>query len=275
MLLFLILHYFTLQGSVGAEKMVQRSPPVMTLVPSINELAERGGYKATNYELITEDGYSIWLHRIGSNSGSPVLIQHGIMLAADSWITRGHNKKDLAFMLLGLGYDVWLSNHRGTFFNEYSTKYNKSNIRFWDFSFHESGIYDLPAAIDKILEVRQVEKIFYVGHSLGTATFAVMCTAKPEYNNKIKAALLMSPVIYLKPINRLPLLFQVLGMFKDLIISTFSSSGNYNLGIRTEEFERGLKNVCGEQALTQHLCLGIIGILAGENSKNINKVSID
>ncbi|CAH1401153.1 unnamed protein product [Nezara viridula] len=270
MLLLLYINFFaSIQGSAGAAKK-PRSLPSVPFVPSINQLAKRGGYKATNYELFTEDGYSIWLHRIGENSGSPVLIQHGIMLAADSWITRGHNKKDLAFMLLDLGYDVWLSNHRGTFFNEYSIKYNRTDPRFWDFSFHESGIYDLPVAVDKILEVRKLKKIFYVGHSLGTITFAVMCTMKPEYNNKIEAAMLLSPVIYPRPYNRLNPFLRTLGSFSDAIVENARKTGNYDLGLRNTHTEVALKVLCGEQAITQSICLGIVAVFAGENCKNIN-----
>ncbi|XP_066906750.1 lipase 1 [Halyomorpha halys] len=179
-----------------------------------DELAERGGYKATNYELITEDGYSIWLHRIGENSGSPVLIQHGII-------------------------------------------------------FHESGVYDLPAAIDKILEVHKVKKIF-AGHSLGTITFSVMCTIKPEYNNKVEAAMFMSPVVYLKPVNRLPPIFRMLAVTKDLLINRISRSGSYDLGLRNKQTARNLNTFCGEQVFTHRMCLSFVGFFARENPKNLN-----
>ncbi|CAH1401154.1 unnamed protein product [Nezara viridula] len=271
MFLIIFLNFFAaLHGLEGSNGNTVRSPPVIPHVPSIDQLAARGGYKATNYEIITEDGYSIWLHRIGKNSGSPVLIQHGVMVAADSWIIRGRNKKDLAFMLLDNGYDVWLSNQRGTFFNEYSIKYNRTDPRFWDFSFHESGIYDLPAAIDKILEVRKVEKIFYIGHSLGTITFAVMGTMKPEYNNKVEAAMFMSPVVYLKAVNKLPPLIARIAPIRNIIYTALTNSGNFDLDPRNTEVPGTLKMLCGPQAVTHPLCLGIFGFFAGENPRNMN-----
>jgi len=36
---------------------------------------------------------------------------------------------------------------------------------FWNFSFHEMGVYDLPANIDFVIEKTGVDKIDYVGHS--------------------------------------------------------------------------------------------------------------
>lgn len=59
-----------------------------------DKLVASGGYRTTNIEVMTEDGYSLWLHRLGNNTGPPVLIQHGIMVGADSWVV-GSPKKSL------------------------------------------------------------------------------------------------------------------------------------------------------------------------------------
>jgi len=47
------------------------------------------------------------------------------------------------------------------------------------------GIYDIPAAIDYILEETNATKINYVGHSMGTTMFFVMGSERPEYMDKI------------------------------------------------------------------------------------------
>ena len=64
-------------------------------------------------------------------------------------------------------------------------------------SWHEMGIYDLPAMINKTLEITGQKKLFYIGHSMGTTGFMVMSTMRPEMNSKIKLANLMAPVAYL------------------------------------------------------------------------------
>ena len=59
------------------------------------------------------------------------------------------------------------------------------------------GMYDLPAMITKTLETTGQDKLFYVGHSMGTTGFMVMSVMHPEMNEKIELASLMAPVAYL------------------------------------------------------------------------------
>ena len=42
-----------------------------------------------------------------------------------------------------------------------------------NFSWDEMGTFDLPAMIGKVLEVTGQEKIFYIGHSMGTTGYLV------------------------------------------------------------------------------------------------------
>lgn len=64
------------------------------------------------------------------------------------------------------------------------------------YSFHEMGIYDLPATIDYILEHTNHTQLYYVGHSMGSCMFFVMCALRPEYNSKIRAQISLAPVGY-------------------------------------------------------------------------------
>lgn len=63
-------------------------------------------------------------------------------------------------------------------------------------SFHEMGLYDLPATIDYILEHTNSTQLYYVGHSMGTCMFYVMCSMHPEYNHKIRAQISLAPIAY-------------------------------------------------------------------------------
>lgn len=64
------------------------------------------------------------------------------------------------------GYDVWIGNARG---NKYSRSHTyldpDSGVDFWDFTWHQIGIYDIPAMIDYVLEQTGQEDLFYIGHS--------------------------------------------------------------------------------------------------------------
>lgn len=64
------------------------------------------------------------------------------------------------------------------------------------YSFHEMGIYDLPATIDYILERTNQSQLYYIGHSMGSCMFFVMCSMRPEYNHKIRAQISLAPVAY-------------------------------------------------------------------------------
>jgi lysosomal acid lipase/cholesteryl ester hydrolase len=65
-----------------------------------------------------------------------------------------HNKEtSQAFSIVDEGYDLWLPNSRG---NKYSRKHESlksSDPKFWNFSFEEIGIYDVPAVFNYIEKV--------------------------------------------------------------------------------------------------------------------------
>ena len=82
------------------------------------------------------------------------ILQHGVMDSAACWMMNG--KRSIGFRLVEQGYDVWLNNSRGSWyslehtdfeikgkgakFKSDDTKQHAEN--YYDFSFHEQGIYD-------------------------------------------------------------------------------------------------------------------------------------
>lgn len=85
-----------------------------------------------------------------------VLLQHGLDSDASQWVL---NSPELAsaFILVNDGYDVWMGNNRGC---DYSLghmtldPHDKNDApTYWDFDWEDMGQKDLPAIIDKILEV--------------------------------------------------------------------------------------------------------------------------
>lgn len=89
-----------------------------------------------------------------------------------------------------------MGNSRGNTYSRAHKTLTTKDSKFWDFSWHEMGIYDLPAAIDYILSITQQEKIYYLGHSQGTTSFFVMMSEKPEYNEKIIKFAAYAPLVY-------------------------------------------------------------------------------
>jgi len=75
-------------------------------------------------------------------------------------------------MLASGGYDVWMGNNRGCAYSLGHVKWDAfdkdDEPLYWNFSFEEMSIYDLPAEIDFILELTGQKQVSYVGHSEGT-----------------------------------------------------------------------------------------------------------
>lgn len=61
-----------------------------------------------------------------------------------------NEKANLVHFLVSLNFDIWLLNIRG---NKYSCKHShldEEGTEYWDFSFHEVGIYDVPTAVNEV-----------------------------------------------------------------------------------------------------------------------------
>ncbi|XP_075229234.1 lipase 3-like [Lycorma delicatula] len=161
-------------------------------------LIQYHGYRVETHEVWTDDGYLLRMHRIPHNLysksvGRPIFLQHGLNCASDILVIRSPNK-DLAYILSDSGYDVWMGNSRG---NPYSPGYVSTfNQTFWNFSFHEMGVYDLAAEIDYILNLTKHSNLSFVGHSLGGAIAFVLLSERPEYNNKINVIIGFAPSVY-------------------------------------------------------------------------------
>ncbi|XP_044588330.1 lipase 1-like [Cotesia glomerata] len=160
---------------------------------TVYQLLERDGYQAETHTVITEDGYILSVHRIpGRENSTPVLLSHGLLMNSAIWLIPGKGKS-LAYLLADRGYDVWMSNVRG---NDYTSHVNLTSdtYEFWDFSFHEMGIYDFPATINYISNITN-DKVIMVGHSLGTTISFVMESERPEMADKVKLIISLGPGI--------------------------------------------------------------------------------
>ncbi|XP_046965766.1 lipase 1-like [Vanessa cardui] len=164
--------------------------------PNFTSLASKYGHPASQYEVITEDGYILTMFHLPGRSRFPVILMHGILDSSDTWIIRGENS--LAITLANQGYDVWLPNSRG---NRYSRRHVQldpdKDVDFWKYSFHEIGYYDLPALIDRVLKETGAPTLTAIGHSQGNTAFYILGSTKPEYNEKVNVMIALAPICYL------------------------------------------------------------------------------
>ncbi|CAL8080476.1 unnamed protein product [Orchesella dallaii] len=168
-----------------------------------DEIARAHGYSVEMYNVTTEDKYILLVHRITGGALSPaapgkpsVFLHHGMAGSSDNWLFLD-GSSNLAFKLADAGYDVWLTNCRGTTYSLGHEKLNSAtDVKYWDFSWHELGMYDIPAVMAKIEEVSGNEKMFYVGYSMGTTSYFVAMSERPALNDKLIAAFMLSPCAF-------------------------------------------------------------------------------
>lgn len=181
---------------------------------TVPELIAKYGYNSEIHHVTTEDGYILELHRIAGSPKSPpkkgkkvVFLMHGFSVSSASFTLTGPSH-GLAFRLADEGFDVWLGNNRG---NLYSTNHTtlkpfgsrSDQNKYWYFTWHHIGFYDLPASIDYALATTEQEKLQFIGHSQGVAEFFVLMSERPEYNDKIEMMHGLGPVAFLSNVDKL------------------------------------------------------------------------
>ena len=133
----------------------------------------------------TEDGWLITVFRLlgrngerpAENSGKKAIyVHHGGGGDAAGWLF------SWPVYLMDAGYDVWLGNQRGNIFG--NTNVNDSTWTLkerWDWSHAEIAQIDLPAQIEKILEVTGKEKVTMAAYSEGTFISMYALASQQDY----------------------------------------------------------------------------------------------
>lgn len=171
---------------------------------NFEELVLTRGYPLEIHYVETEDGYILKLYRIPGGKGESnyrkkqkqsILLMHGIFDSSDGWVCN-EDVKCIPFILANLGYDIWMGNTRGNKHSRHHKTYKDDSPEMWNFSFHEMGLYDLPAFINHILEINTWSmKIIFIGHSQGTAQLFSALTQLLEYfRSTVKLFIALGPV---------------------------------------------------------------------------------
>ncbi|CAB3259154.1 unnamed protein product [Arctia plantaginis] len=231
------IHIDTSRPPIRTNKLVSYSIPDKRLLKqalgfnediylNFTELTTKYKFPTEVHSVTTEDGYVLNIFRILSKCSDrtnsyPVFMMHGLFDTSDMWIIPSTDL-GLGYVLATNCYDVWAANGRG---NNYSRRHIRldpnKDPTYWEYSFDETGRYDLPAIIDYILQKTGYPKLFFVGHSQGTTEYFVMGSLRPEYNNKVFLAVQLGPVAWMKYLsNRIAvLLAQNYEVIKDFLVS--------------------------------------------------------
>ncbi|XP_016972366.1 lipase 3 [Drosophila rhopaloa] len=233
------------------------------------------GYVLEEHEVQTSDGYLLTMHRIpyskntGDDGKRPVVfLMHGLLCSSSDWVLAGPHS-GLAFLLSEAGYDVWMGNARG---NTYSKKHaTKSPLLqpFWNFEWHDIGIYDLPAMMDFVLYRTGADQLTYVGHSQGTTSYFVLNSMIPRFKSRIRSAHLLAPVAWMEhmesPLATVggPLLGQ-----PNAFVEIFGSA---EFLPNTQLMNLFGALICNDEAISQFMCTNVLFLLGGWNSPYVNE----
>ena len=100
-----------------------------------------------------------------------IFLQHGFTGSGDDFFVNGESGS-LGFYLVQKGFEVWIGNSRGNKYSHSSSAQKISNSEFFDYSFQDMALFDIPAVYAFIIsKIEKWQKIVYIGHSQGTQQF--------------------------------------------------------------------------------------------------------
>ncbi|GMI76832.1 Myzus persicae-induced lipase 1 [Hibiscus trionum] len=233
-------------------------PPVTNGICAISVTTH--GYKCEEHELKTDDGYILNMQRIpegrvGGHKKQPVLIQHGIFADAITWLLNSP-EQNLPMILADNGFDVWISNTRGTRFSQKHISLNPVQPEFWDWSWDELVAYDLPAFFGYVFN-QTGQKIHYIGHSLGTL-MAMASFSEGHQADMLQSAALLSPIAYLSHMKTALVVLAAKAFVGE--IATMFGLAEFNP--KGPEVSAFLKDLCDNPGVN---CYDLVSAISGKN----------
>jgi len=243
--------------------------------PEINmkpeELIQRWGYKAEVYEVTTKDGYILPLYRIpqgkteNSTTKPVVYLQHGLENSAADWVINLPDES-AAFLFADAGFDVFIGNFRGTTYSKRHTTLSPKDHAFWQFSWDQMAAFDLPALLEKTLEISKADKLYYVAHSMGTMTAFAQFSQNQALAQKIKRFYALGPVASMKNVRGPVKYAAPATKYMGLIAKLFGVDEFLPNNKLQEEWAR---YVC-PLPLTDLVCKNVLLMISGPNTHQIN-----
>jgi pimeloyl-ACP methyl ester carboxylesterase len=245
---------------------------------TVVEIIAARGYAVETHSVTTSDRYVLTMYRIPktyaeSQSGSTaasnkpaVILQHGLLDSSFTYVSNFRNQS-LAYILADAGYDVWLGNNRGTTWSNKHLDYTTDDDEYWQFTWEDMGLYDIPAEINHVLDTTGRPTLSYVGHSEGTTQAWVGFSKNQEVAKTVDYFGALAPVAWTG--HATAELFVALATLK--VDELFLKLGFTSFIPHTELLSTLLANVVCTSA--SELCGTGLDLIAGP-SDNINTTRI-
>lgn len=204
-----IFKYFVNRSSSYEEPQDPRSKLIDSIrtAQDFGELCKIWGYQFEEHVVLTKDGYLLGIHRlctpketprtaIGGQSNKPVVyLHHGLLMNSEVWVCLSSAKRSLPFVLVELGFDVWLGNNRGNKYSKKHIRHDPKSKEFWNYSIDDFAWHDIPDSIEYILDITKARKLSYVGFSQGTAQAFAALSIHPQLNSKVNVFIALAPAM--------------------------------------------------------------------------------
>ncbi|CAG7734755.1 unnamed protein product [Allacma fusca] len=260
------------EAVVAALETIHHIPPPEAHM-STPELIRHNNYPVEEHFVVTEDGYNLTMFRIPRGKqgkpggGEPVIIQHALLCSSDDWLLILPNSED------NLRYDVWITNSRG---NNYSMKHltlSPDSLAFWNFSFHEMGIYDTPSFIYYILETTGKSQLSYVGHSMGCSMFFIAMIRHPYLQSKVRKMVALAPATYFMGTNSPAAIVLALvpSPILQMLLDTFKQGRVLASGVNKWLNDNGPSLCSG--TIPADMCMNLIFFIVGYDFKQTTNYS--
>ncbi|KAI5744664.1 hypothetical protein M8J76_004226 [Diaphorina citri] len=233
------------------------------------EIISFWGYPSEEHKVQTEDGYILTNFRMPNPGGYPIIMFHGLSVSSDCWLLR-NPKEDFVFHLWKKGYDVWLWNSRGNMYSRDHVNISFSDEKFFDFTFHEIGIYDTTATIDYVLNVTGKKKVITIGHSMGTTNVLVAGSLRPEYQSKISLSILWAQAAFLGHMH----MKYMIDVFYSLFVRVQNNRPAKDFFVRGRMLDLVKASSCSKGGFLNPYCLLVMEEFSGSGSNQFNQDSV-
>uniref|UniRef100_A0A8D8XCX3 Lipase 1 n=1 Tax=Cacopsylla melanoneura TaxID=428564 RepID=A0A8D8XCX3_9HEMI len=263
----------TTQSSASQDVTTPKDDGVADEYKITPKIIRRYGYPVEYHQVTTEDGYILGLYRIPHGKDrkadpqkKPVFLQHGLFLSSACFVLAGPNISK-AFLLADEGYDVWLGNFRGNTYSRRHKCLSPDEAKFWDFSFHEMALYDIPATIDYILEKTNNKQLSFIGHAMGSTVFYITSILRPEYNDKVLVHVSLAPINYLGRTRSF--IFKGIALFVNPFKAIIDLLLHGEILTRTPAVDSAMKLLCTKGDAAKKFCLNLLSFIFGGNEHQI------
>lgn len=171
-------------------------------------------YTIEEHKVPTSDGYILTMFRVNLTQAEKAKLpksmkknftrvlhfQHGLMDSSDGIFWNKPQENTIGFHLVNQGYDLWVNNNRGTKYSHTHQNKNISAKDFFNFSYDEMALFDVPAVLEFILKKTKVSKLTWIGHSQGTSQIFA-AAMDPKTRDLVKSSvdkfIALAPIVYM------------------------------------------------------------------------------